>query len=40
MLNNLKKIKQKKITVGRGIGAGKGKTSGRGIKGQKSDLRP
>tara|TARA_Y100000816_G_scaffold242944_1_gene190237 strand:- start:1336 stop:1785 length:450 start_codon:yes stop_codon:yes gene_type:complete len=36
MLNNLKKIKQKKIRVGRGIGSGKGKTSGRGIKGQKS----
>ena len=36
MLNNLKKIKQKKIRDGRGIGSGKGKTSGRGIKGQKS----
>ena len=36
MLNNLKKTKQKKIRVGRGIGSGKGKTSGRGIKGQKS----
>ena len=36
MLNNLKKIKQKKIIVGRGIGSGKGKTSGRGVKGQKS----
>ena len=36
MLNNLKKIKQKKIRVGRGIGSGKGKTCGRGIKGQKS----
>ena len=36
MLNSLKKIKQKKIRVGRGIGSGKGKTSGRGIKGQKS----
>ena len=36
MLNNLKKLKQKKIRVGRGIGSGKGKTSGRGIKGQKS----
>ena len=36
MLNNLKKIKQKKLRVGRGIGSGKGKTSGRGIKGQKS----
>ena len=36
MLNNLKKVKQKKIRVGRGVGSGKGKTSGRGIKGQKS----
>ena len=36
MLNNLKKIKQKKMRVGRGIGSGKGKTSGRGVKGQKS----
>ena len=36
MLNNLRKIKQKKLRVGRGIGSGKGKTSGRGIKGQKS----
>ena len=36
MLNNLKKIKQKKMIVGRGIGSGKGKTSGRGVKGQKS----
>ena len=36
MLNNLKKIKQKKIRVGRGIGSGKGKTCGRGVKGQKS----
>ncbi len=36
MLNSLKKIKQKKLRVGRGIGSGKGKTSGRGIKGQKS----
>ena len=36
MLNTLKKIKEKKIRVGRGIGSGKGKTSGRGIKGQKS----
>ncbi len=36
MLNVLKKIKQKKIRVGRGIGSGKGKTSGRGVKGQKS----
>ncbi len=36
MLNNLTKIKTKKIRVGRGIGSGKGKTSGRGVKGQKS----
>ena len=36
MLNNLTKLKIKKIRVGRGIGSGKGKTSGRGIKGQKS----
>ena len=36
MLNNLKKIKQNKLRVGRGIGSGKGKTSGRGVKGQKS----
>ena len=36
MLNKLKRIKEKKIRVGRGIGSGKGKTSGRGVKGQKS----
>ena len=36
MLNGLTKLKTKKIRVGRGIGSGKGKTSGRGIKGQKS----
>jgi len=35
-LNSLQKIKKNKIRVGRGIGSGKGKTSGRGIKGQKS----
>ena len=35
-LNSTLKVKQKKIRVGRGIGSGKGKTSGRGIKGQKS----
>ena len=36
-LNSLNyKIKSKKIRVGRGIGSGKGKTSGRGHKGQKS----
>ena len=36
MLNGLTKLKTKKIRVGRGIGSGKGKTSGRGVKGQKS----
>ena len=36
-LNTLNyKVKEKKIRVGRGIGSGKGKTSGRGHKGQKS----
>ena len=35
-LNNLSKINKKKIRVGRGIGSGKGKTSSRGHKGQKS----
>ena len=35
-LNTLKKINKSKIRVGRGIGSGKGKTSGRGVKGQKS----
>ena len=35
-LNNRVKINKKKIRVGRGIGSGKGKTSGRGVKGQKS----
>jgi len=35
-LNSTLKVKQKKIRVGRGIGSGKGKTSGRGVKGQKS----
>ena len=35
-LNNLIKINKKKIRVGRGIGSGKGKTSTRGHKGQKS----
>ena len=35
-LNTLTNIKTKKIRVGRGIGSGKGKTSGRGVKGQKS----
>ena len=36
ILNNTLTVKTKKIRVGRGIGSGKGKTSGRGIKGQKS----
>ena len=35
-LNSLEQIKKKKMRVGRGIGSGKGKTSGRGVKGQKS----
>ena len=35
-LNSTNKVKINKIRVGRGIGSGKGKTSGRGIKGQKS----
>ena len=35
-LNTLVKINKKKIRLGRGIGTGKGKTSARGHKGQKS----
>ena len=35
-LNSRDKIKKRKLRVGRGIGSGKGKTSGRGVKGQKS----
>jgi len=35
-LHNLVKTNKKKIRVGRGIGSGKGKTSSRGHKGQKS----
>ena len=35
-LNSLNKIKENKKRLGRGIGSGKGKTSGRGHKGQKS----
>tara|TARA_Y100000741_G_scaffold347519_1_gene314906 strand:+ start:186 stop:638 length:453 start_codon:yes stop_codon:yes gene_type:complete len=35
-LNKIIKIKKHKLRVGRGIGSGKGKTSGRGVKGQKS----
>ncbi len=36
ILSNNTKIKTSKKRLGRGIGSGKGKTSGRGIKGQKS----
>ena len=36
ILNNTFKVKIPKKKLGRGIGSGKGKTSGRGIKGQKS----
>ena len=35
-LNTREKINKSKMRVGRGIGSGKGKTSGRGVKGQKS----
>ncbi len=35
-LNATTQVKIKKKRVGRGIGSGKGKTSGRGVKGQKS----
>ena len=35
-LNNLIQINKRKLRVGRGIGSGKGKTCGRGVKGQKS----
>ena len=35
-LNTLVKTNFSKMRVGRGIGSGKGKTSGRGVKGQKS----
>ena len=35
-LNTTSALKSKKIRPGRGIGSGKGKTSGRGHKGQKS----
>ena len=35
-LNTTGKVTKKKIRVGRGIGSGKGKTAGRGMKGQKS----
>ena len=35
-LNTLIKTNVRKMRVGRGIGSGKGKTSGRGVKGQKA----
>jgi len=35
-LNSTEKLIKKKMRVGRGIGSGKGKTCGRGVKGQKS----
>ncbi len=35
-LNSREKIIKSKTRIGRGIGSGKGKTSGRGVKGQKS----
>ena len=35
-LNSLVKTNLQKMRIGRGIGSGKGKTSGRGVKGQKS----
>ena len=35
-LNSLVKSNKKKLRVGRGIGSGRGKTSSRGHKGQKS----
>ena len=35
-LNTTNKVTKTKLRVGRGIGSGKGKTSGRGVKGQKS----
>ena len=35
-LNTTTQVRSKKIRVGRGIGSGKGKTCGRGVKGQKS----
>jgi large subunit ribosomal protein L15 len=36
ILNSTTKVKTSKKRLGRGIGSGKGKTSGRGVKGQKS----
>ena len=35
-LNTQEKLTKSKMRVGRGIGSGKGKTCGRGVKGQKS----
>jgi len=35
-LNTTGKVTKKRMRVGRGIGSGKGKTSGRGVKGQNS----
>ena len=35
-LNTTEKVTKTKLRVGGGIGSGKGKTSGRGVKGQKS----
>ena len=35
-LNTTGKVTKTKLRIGRGIGSGKGKTSGRGVKGQKS----
>ena len=35
-LNTTTQVRSKKTRVGRGIGSGKGKTCGRGVKGQKS----
>ena len=35
-LNTTGKVTETKLRVGRGIGSGKGKTCGRGVKGQKS----
>jgi large subunit ribosomal protein L15 len=35
-LNTTNTVTKKKLRVGRGIGSGKGKTCGRGVKGQKS----
>ena len=37
ILNNTKKIKISKKRLGRGIGSGKGKTSGRGVKDRNQD---